>query len=112
MAYYAIVKDGIVDNVILSEPDYAVILVKELMGDDIIEVTDETKPAAIGHSFVDGKFIPPQPFESWIFDTEVWSWKAPVECTIDPMEKVSISWDEESLSWIATPIEFIEEPSV
>jgi hypothetical protein len=44
-------------------------------------------------------FIPPQPFNSWILDTEKAQWKAPVDY---PTEEGRFVWNEETLTWDAT----------
>jgi len=43
-------------------------------------------------------FIPPQPFNSWILDTEKAQWKAPVDY---PTEEGRFVWNEETLTWDA-----------
>lgn len=40
-------------------------------------------------------FIPPQPFPSWVLNTESWLWEPP---TSQPQEVPTV-WDEESQSW-------------
>lgn len=47
-------------------------------------------------------FIDPKPFESWVFNEETCSWDAPVEFPFD--SGVPHDWDEETLSWVPTPI--------
>lgn len=111
MTYYAVIKNNIVENVVLSDPEYAAVVIKELVGDEMVEVTENTKPAQIGHLFIDGKFVAPQPFNSWIFDEEIWQWKAPVAYVPDITKQVTVSWDEDSLSWIETPLIIEETPA-
>jgi len=41
-------------------------------------------------------FVPPKPYPSWLFDEEIWYWKAPVPCPTDGKMYV---WNEETLSW-------------
>jgi hypothetical protein len=47
-------------------------------------------------------FISPKPFESWVFNETTCSWDAPIEFPFD--SGVPHNWDEETLSWILTPI--------
>lgn len=43
-------------------------------------------------------FIPPQPFNSWVLDTDKAQWKAPVDY---PTEEGRFVWNEETLTWDA-----------
>ena len=43
-------------------------------------------------------FIPPQPFNSWLLDTDKAQWKAPVDY---PTEEGRFVWNEETLTWDA-----------
>ena len=50
-------------------------------------------------------FIPPQPFNSWILNTDLAQWEAPVAMpedagTGDPPKRYS--WDEPTTSWVET----------
>lgn len=40
-------------------------------------------------------FIPPKPFDSWILDTNIYDWKAPVE-----KPKGHWNWDEDAGTWV------------
>jgi hypothetical protein len=42
-------------------------------------------------------FIRPKPWDSWVLDTEICAWTAPIPMPTD--DKVYI-WDESTLSWI------------
>jgi len=57
------------------------------------------KYAAIGDTYIpqSGNFKPAQPFQSWIWNANAWSWKAPNPMPIDGN---SYSWDEAGLAWI------------
>ena len=47
-------------------------------------------------------FVPPQPFPSWILDTEEANWKAPVDAPADMgygEGKKMYTWNEETTSW-------------
>lgn len=46
---------------------------------------------------INDEFIPPQPYPSWIFNTEFWGWYPPIEAPIDG--KV-YNWNESTLSWV------------
>lgn len=55
--------------------------------------------AGIGYIYDESldAFIPPQPFPSWVFDAETFSWLPPVP---HPAEIGGWLWDEKSLSWV------------
>lgn len=57
--------------------------------------------AGVGHLYdaENDAFIPPKPegFNSWIIDTNSFTWKAPID---KPSQEGYYKWDEESLSWI------------
>ena len=42
------------------------------------------------------EFRPPQRFPSWVFDTNSWSWEAPVA---QPEDGQKYYWDEEATEW-------------
>jgi hypothetical protein len=41
-------------------------------------------------------FIPPKPYNSWILNTETYTWDSPVS---KPSDTEIYSWNEDSLSW-------------
>lgn len=55
--------------------------------------------AGVGMTYdeaLDG-FIPPKPFASWLLNTTIGQWYAPVDY---PNDNKNYIWDEETLSWI------------
>lgn len=94
MKTYAIIKNNIVDNIVIADDEnfFAVAYPDEL----VIPVTSETGQANIGVEFKLNKFVPIKPWNSWVFDEESWSWKAPVNY---PQDNKPYIWDESSLSW-------------
>jgi len=42
-------------------------------------------------------FIPRKPFESWVFDENLWNWKAPVNY---PNDDKKYDWDEIQKNWV------------
>ena len=52
-------------------------------------------------------FLPPQPYPSWVVNTEFGYWEAPIQKPTEIEGKVNI-WNEETLSWeeeeLPTPI--------
>jgi hypothetical protein len=58
--------------------------------------------AGVGYSFDEtaqphGAFIAPQPFPSWVLNTEIYGWYPPVP---PPEDGHSYRWDEPTVSWI------------
>ena len=54
--------------------------------------------AGIGYKFdatLDA-FIPPQPYASWVLDTDKAQWKAPVDY---PTDEGRFTWNEATLTW-------------
>ena len=66
--------------------------------------------AGIGYTFdttvvqdgVTGVFYGPQPYPSWILDTQTYYWEAPVPYPNDGQDYV---WDEATESWVLAPIQ-------
>lgn len=54
--------------------------------------------ASIGYTYDQDRdaFIPPKPFDSWIFDENACWWMAPIAPPQDEKEYV---WNEDTLSW-------------
>lgn len=55
--------------------------------------------AARGYQYNDeiDAFVPPRPFPSWVFDEEVYDWKAPVS---QPSDGLNYTWDEGLQNWV------------
>lgn len=45
-------------------------------------------------------FIPPKPYQSWVFNEEDSNWDPPVPM---PADEKSYFWNEESVSWVEAP---------
>jgi hypothetical protein len=104
MTIFAIVKDNKVTNNVLA--DSLEILQLLLPTDTLIEETELTGFAWIGSEVIDGKFKPPQPFDSWSFDDELFDWIAP---TPEPTDGKPYYWDESEVAWVEiVPVETIE----
>lgn len=101
MAHYAKVENGIVTEIIVADQDF---INSGAVGDPTQWIqtsynsTIRSNYAGIGYLYMSEHdiFISPKPFDSWSFDTESLSWKAPTEKPIDDKNYI---WNEESLSW-------------
>lgn len=58
--------------------------------------------AGVGYTYdaaIDA-FVPPQPYPSWVLNTEIAQWEAPVPY---PSDNKVYMWDEATQSWIEPP---------
>ena len=113
MGHFAKVKDGIVTQVIVAEPDFFETFVDSSVG-EWIQTSYNTKGglhtqggtplrknyAGIGFSYDSelDAFIPPQPFASWTLNKTTCLWDSPVAY---PDDGNLYSWDEDTSAWIA-----------
>lgn len=104
MKNFAIIKDGIVKNIVVSDSKA---IAEEISGETCIEYFD-SNVASIGGSYdsKNKKFIAPKPFPSWIIDSE-FNWQAPVASPAliqetEPNSTDYWAWNELSLSWERT----------
>lgn len=98
---YAVVKDGLIENVVVGDIDESgPILAAMFPGTNVILVTEETGQAIIGGDFVDGVFRAPKPYNSWVWDSDLKQWTAPVSRPSGPHY-----WNEEYVSWLPIPAE-------
>ena len=63
--------------------------------------------AGIGFTYDEERdaFVPPRPFESWVFDEQGCLWEAPVAY---PEDGEDYTWDEESGAWVVVPEDTVE----
>jgi hypothetical protein len=126
MAHFAKVNNGIVEQVIVAEPEFFETFVDSSPGQWIKTSyntrggkhydpetgelsADQTKAlrknyAGIGFTYDAAKdaFIPPKPFNSWLLDEDTCLWEAPVAM---PDDGKRYTWDEDTTAWV----EVIEE---
>jgi hypothetical protein len=126
MAHFAKVNNGIVEQVIVAEPEFFETFVDSSPGQWIQTSyntrggkhydpetgelsADQTKAlrknyAGIGFTYDAAKdaFIPPKPFNSWLLDEDSCLWEAPVAI---PDDGKRYTWDEDTTAWV----EVIEE---
>jgi hypothetical protein len=122
MSHFAKVNNGIVEQVIVAEPDFFNTFVDSSAGAWIqtsyntrggIHYGQDGQPdggialrgnyAGIGYVY-DSKndvFYAPKPFASWILNKSTWSWEAP---TPMPEDGKIYNWDETTASWLETAI--------
>ena len=118
MAHFAKIEDGVVTQVVVvdnKDTSDAAGVEKEYIGAAFLErllggTWKQTSYngnfrknyAGIGYTFdadLDA-FVPPKPFNSWILNTDLAQWEAPVAM---PDDGNLYSWDEASTSWQLIP---------
>jgi hypothetical protein len=126
MSHFAKVNNGIVEQVIVAEPEFFDTFVDNSPGQWIKTSyntrggkhydpetgelsADQSKAlrknyAGIGFTYDAAKdaFIPPKPFNSWLLDEDTCLWNAPVAY---PDDGGRYKWNEETTSWDAAPEE-------
>lgn len=112
MAHFAKVNSGIVEQVIVAEPEFFQTFVDSSPG-EWIQTSYNTHGgvhthggtplrknyAGIGYSYDSARdaFIPPKPYPSWLLDEDTCLWNAPVAM---PQDGKRYQWDEATTSWV------------
>jgi len=111
MAHFAKVNNGIVEQVIVAEPEFFQTFVDTSPGEWIQTSYNtrggqhpEGRPlrknyAGIGYTYDRQRdaFIPPKPYASWTLDEDTCLWNAPVPY---PNDDKLYNWNEETQSWV------------
>lgn len=115
MAHFAKVNGGIVEQVIVAEPEFFDTFVDTSAGEWIQTSYNthggqhpEGRPlrknfAGIGYTYDRERdaFIPPQPYPSWVLNEDTCLWDAPVAM---PEDGQVYDWDEATTSWVAREV--------
>jgi len=112
MAHFAKVNNGMVEQVIVAEPEFFQTFVDSSPG-EWIQTSYNTRGgvhtlggtplrknyAGIGYTYDRERdaFIPPKPFASWVLNDDTCLWDAPVAM---PDDGGVYQWDEATTSWI------------
>lgn len=115
MAHYAKVNNGIVEQVLVAEPEFFETFVDNSPG-QWIQTSYNTRGgvhtlggtplrknfAGIGYSYNQtlDAFIPPKPFNSWVLNEETCLWNPPVDY---PTDGQRYDWNESTVSWQVSP---------
>jgi hypothetical protein len=111
MAHFAKVNNGMVEQVIVAEPEFFQTFVDSSPGEWIQTSYNthggqhpEGRPlrknyAGIGYTYDRERdaFIPPKPYASWMLNDDTCLWDAPVAY---PDDGKRYQWDEATTSWI------------
>ena len=112
MAHFAKVNNGIVEQVIVAEPEFFDTFVDSSPG-QWIQTSYNTyggvhklggiplrkNYAGVGYSYDSSRdaFIPPKPYASWILNEDTCLWDAPTPMPVE--EGKFFRWVEEDLNW-------------
>ena len=115
MAHYAKVNNGIVEQVIVAEPEFFETFVDNSPG-QWIQTSYNTKNgvhllggtalrgnfAGVGYKYdaINDVFYSPKPYASWTLNETTWGWEAPVAMPEDGNE---YEWNESTTSWDLVP---------
>jgi len=123
MAHFAKVNNGIVELVIVAEPEFFQTFVDSSPGEWIqtsyntrggVHYGQDGQPdggtalrknyAGIKYTYdrTRDAFIPPQPYPSWVLNEETCNWNSPVPY---PNDGNMYTWNEATTSWIETNAE-------
>lgn len=82
---------GVVSNTVVGDDQE---VVESIVGPCVLQ-TEETGVAGIGYTWDGMTFIPPSPYPSWVWNSELKVWEAPV-----PMpEEGNWAWNEDTQTW-------------
>jgi hypothetical protein len=110
MSHFAQVIDGVVTQVIVAEQD---VIDSGLFGEGWIQTSYNTfhnqhpegRPLRGNYATIGGTydaqndvFIPPTIYPSWVLNTTIWDWKAPI-----PRPEGPYWWNEPVQQWILEP---------
>jgi hypothetical protein len=92
MSNYAVIKNGIVNNIVVADAKWA-----DAQTETVVEYTT-ANPAHMGGEYVDGFFYAPKPFASWVRSSG--TWVAPTIMPTSIEENKAWVWNEATVSWI------------
>jgi len=108
MAHYAIIEGGVVTNVIVAEQDFI-----DTQAGTWVQTSYNTRAgvhtlggtalrknyAGIGYVYDSERdaFYTPQPYPSWLLNSDTCKWAAPVE---RPDNVNEYTWNEDTISWV------------
>jgi hypothetical protein len=92
MKKFALVNGNLVINTVVAEDKP-----NDIPEGVFVEITELTNDAVVGaiYNSSEEKFINPQPYASWVLDTDTFIWKAPVE-----KPEGFYRWDESQANWV------------
>jgi hypothetical protein len=103
MSHFAQVKNNLVEQVIVADKEdwvqtsYNTHQNQHTLGGNPLR----GNYAGVGYHYdtTNDVFYAPQPYPSWVLNTSIWSWEAPVPY---PTDGKPYYWDEQTQSWLGT----------
>jgi len=93
MGNFAKITDGIITDVIVASQEF----INNLSdSSDWVEKTLDVAGIGWNYDVNNSTFYPPQPFSSWILNTETYNWDAPIT---RPADDKNYIWEENTQSW-------------
>lgn len=94
MSKFALIKNNVVENIVVAE---SILPVEYFYPDFKVIGIEDNAYISVNYLYLDNKFVPPKPFESWILDSTSSFWVAPIPM---PEDEGTYAWDEKSISWV------------
>ena len=99
---YALIKDGVVYNVVIFDDPTEEVLNLFKEENDLDQIVLANERSEVFGTYDGEKFWRVQLHPSWVKNNETNEWEAPVPYPErDPENPIIYRWDEESISWIA-----------
>jgi len=89
--------DGEVVNVLIAS---SLSVAEQVSSSTCREISSGTS-VSIGYTWDGTRFIPSQPYSSWILNTTTYEWEAPVAM---PSDGKPYEWNEETTAWVEIPL--------
>jgi len=93
MGNFAKIENGIITDTILADQGFINTLPNP---GQWVEKTLDVSGIGWNYDGNNSTFYPPQPFPSWILNTETYNWDAPIARPIDDKNYI---WDEKNQIW-------------
>jgi hypothetical protein len=102
MGLFAKVHNGVVEKVLVAEPEFFDTYTEDTPGTWIETFQDGSRrrnyaSAGFYYDATDDVFYPPQPYPSWTLNRQTYTWEAPVPL---PNDGPLYRWDERILNWV------------
>ena len=93
MGNFAKITNGIVTDVIVADQSFINGLSNST---DWVENTSSVAGIGYNYDASTTTFYPPQPFPSWILNTDTYTWESPITYPTDDKNYI---WDENNQTW-------------
>ena len=98
MGNFAKIENGIITDIILANQEFINTLPDS---EQWIEKTSEIAGIGLNYDSSLLIFYPPQPFPSWILNTDTYLWESPITYPTDGKNYI---WDEGNQNWVESTV--------